>query len=70
MSFVQPLSGNLRITDHDGLTWVLRSIDPFWPQCLRRLIKEIGRFDQRHADQVLEDLPPMWRTGHDLGYDA
>jgi hypothetical protein len=69
LSFVQPLSGNLRITDHDGLTWVLRSIDPTWPLLLRRLVRDIERTDQRHADQILEELPPMWRMGHDLGWD-
>ena len=66
---VRETAGNLRLTDHDGLLWTLRPIDPSWPRYLRALIADIRSHDRRYADWVLECLPPTWRTGHDLGWD-
>ncbi len=64
---VRETAGNLRVTDHDGLLWTLRPIDPDWPMQLRRVVAEVRIRDRRWADLIVRQLPPMWRDAYDRG---
>ena len=64
MLVVQAPPSALTITDHDGLVWTLRLVDPDWPRMLRRLVRDIAAVDRRHAELVVDQLPAPWDEGY------
>ena len=57
--FVQAHPSALTITDHDGLVWTLRLVDPDWPRMLRRLVRDIAAVDRRHAEARPSHTTPI-----------
>ena len=64
MNVVAEHPSALTITDHDGLVWTLRLVDPDWPRMLRRLVRDIAAVDRRHAELVVDQLPAPWDEGY------
>ena len=60
---VQVLGGgtNVRIFDHEGLSWVLHDRDAGCAAALQTLLAYVADHDSDCAERILDELPEAWR---------
>jgi hypothetical protein len=64
---VQVLGGgtNVRIFDHEGLSWVLHDKDAGCAAALQALLAYVGDHDKECAERIYSELPEAWRERAD-----
>jgi hypothetical protein len=64
---VQVLGGgtNVRIFDHEGLSWVLHDRDAGCAAALQTLLAYVADHDKECAERIYSELPEAWRERAD-----
>jgi hypothetical protein len=60
---VQVVGGgtNVRIFDHEGLSWVLHDRDAGCAAALQTLLAYVADHDRECAERIYSELPELWR---------